>query len=473
MKKIKKIIFALINLFVISFATGCSTDSDTPEEIFVTFLNYDNTILQHGRISYGSIVNYEGDIPFKEPTDSEVYEFCGWDKDINVPCYNDTIFKAQYDSSAREYVVTFQNYDGTILGYSSVEFGGTTNYSGNTPLKESNDERVEYLFDGWNEDISDYKIYQDTTFIAKYKTVNYVYATFLYENDEQYNYVCKTQVGTAPDVEMYYPYYEENDIARYVEGFDKDLDTPIYEDTVYNAVWVTKNIYNVIFKTSDGTILYQEKVLEGEDAEYKGYTPTKPSYTSGDYKYTYEFCGWDKSLNNINGHTTFIAEFIKETEYVGYKNLVAEIKKDVKNQGVYDEGKYSYIFSIDFSGNYMYTGIIDYDPSSDELSIYYASVKNDGSGGSSVTIYIPNVYDSYYWFKYNYVSSTVNNEGAGEFYAPTFTSSSSLDFSWHSGDWSESVSNTYCALLISMALDKFASSSTYDMSKLGFNNYNY
>ena len=63
--------------------------------------------------------------------------------------------------------------------------------------------------------------------------------------------------------------------------------------------------------------------------------------------------------------------------------------------------------------------------------------------------------------------------GLEEFYAPTFTSSSSVDFSWHTGDWTEYVSSSYCALLISMALDKFASSSTYDMSKLGFNNYNY
>lgn len=473
MKKIRIFLFILISLLGVSFVTGCSANNDNPEEVFVTFLNYDNTILQHKRISYGSIVNYEGDIPYKEPTEKEVYEFSGWDKDTNVPCYNDTIFKAQYDSSIREYVVTFQNYDGTILGYSNIEYGGTAYYSGNTPLKESNNDRVEYLFNGWNEDISSYKIYNDTTLIAVYKEVNYVYATFKYENDEQYDYVCKTEVGTAPNVEMYYPYYEENDVARYVEGFDKDLDIPIYEDTVYNAIWVEKNIYDVVFKMNDGTVLYQTKVLEGDDAEYKGYTPTKPSYTSGDYEYTYEFCGWNKSLTNIQEHTTFIAEFIRESEYVGYKNLVAEIKKDVKNQGVYDDGIYTFIFSIDFSDDYMYTGMLDYDPLTDELSLFYANVKNDNSRGSWVKIYIPDDYDADYFFDYKFVSPTVNNDGSGEFYAPTFTSSSSVDFSWHTGDWTEYVSSSYCALLISMALDKFASSSTYDMSKLGFNNYNY
>ena len=473
MKMIKKVLFILMIIFAISLSIGCESENNNPEEVFITFLNYDNTVLQHNRISYGSIPNYEGDIPFKEPTASEVFEFNGWDKSINEPCYNDMIFKAEYKASVREYLVTFQNYDGTVLGYSNVKYGDTPKYNGNIPQKDSDDDRVEYQFIGWDKDIEKYKIYEDTILNAKYKDINYVFATFLFENDEQYNYVCKTEVGTAPNVDMYHPYYEEDDIARYVEGFDKDLTTPIYEDTIYNAIWVTKKIYNVIFQTNDGTILYETRVLEGEDVEYKGYTPTKPSYTSGDYKYTYEFCGWNQSLSDIQNDTVIIAEFIRESEYVGYKNLVAEIKKDVKNQGVYDEGIYSYIFSIDFSGNYMYTGIIDYDPSSDELSIYYASVKNDGSGGSSVTIYIPNVYNANYWFNYKYVSPTVNNEGAGEFYAPTFTSSSSLDFSWHNGDWSEYVSNTYCALLISMALDKFASSSTYDMSKLGFNNYNY
>lgn len=168
-----------------------------------------------------------------------------------------------------------------------------------------------------------------------------------------------------------------------------------------------------------------------------------------------------------------VTESGKDPGNEDYKNLISEIKKDVKNQGVYDEGKYNFIFSIDTSENYMYTGIIEYDPSSDELSIYYASLKNDESGGSSVTIYIPNGYNSDYLFDYKYVSPTVNNEGVGKFYAPTFTSSSSVDFSLHSGDWSEYVSSTYCALLISMALDNFANSSTYDMSVLGFNNYNY
>ena len=53
MKKIRIFLFILISLLGVSFVTGCSANNDNPEEVFVTFLNYDNTILQHKRISYG------------------------------------------------------------------------------------------------------------------------------------------------------------------------------------------------------------------------------------------------------------------------------------------------------------------------------------------------------------------------------------------------------------------------------------
>ena len=95
--------------------------------------------------------------------------------------------------------------------------------------------------------------------------------------------------------------------------------------------------------------------------------------------------------------------------------------------------------------------------------ICYASLNNDGVSGSFVNIYFSNKYNSKYRIEYKFTSPEVNNSGEGEFYAPTFTSDSSVDFSWYSGDWTEYVSSTYCALLISMGLDSFANASTYDI----------
>ena len=63
--------------------------------------------------------------------------------------------------------------------------------------------------------------------------------------------------------------------------------------------------YHVRFVNYDDSLLYEEDVLEGNDAEYKGETPVKPE----DDEFTYEFVGWDKELTNIQSKTTFKAEY--------------------------------------------------------------------------------------------------------------------------------------------------------------------
>lgn len=162
-----------------------------------------------------------------------------------------------------------------------------------------------------------------------------------------------------------------------------------------------------------------------------------------------------------------------EEEAKKYRNLIYTMKQNVMNQGQLENGIYTYIFSIDFTDSNMYTGLLEYDLSSEELSLTYFHINNAGDKGCYVTFFFGNNYNPNYYFIYEYTSPTVNNEGAGYFYAPTFTSSSAVSFSWHSGDWTEYVSSTYCALMISMGLNSLANSSTYDMALLGFNNYDY
>ena len=63
--------------------------------------------------------------------------------------------------------------------------------------------------------------------------------------------------------------------------------------------------YHVIFQNDDLTILYETDVNEGEDAVYDGKTPTKEE----DDEFTYEFTGWDKSLENVLEDFTATAQY--------------------------------------------------------------------------------------------------------------------------------------------------------------------
>ena len=63
--------------------------------------------------------------------------------------------------------------------------------------------------------------------------------------------------------------------------------------------------YHVIFQNYDLTTLYETDVNQGEDVTYQGETPTKPE----DDEFTYEFTGWDKSLENVLEDFTATAQY--------------------------------------------------------------------------------------------------------------------------------------------------------------------
>ncbi len=76
--------------------------------------------------------------------------------------------------------VTFKNYDGAILSTTTVNFGETPSYEGETPTKdEANNEGTitRYTFKGWDKTLRG--IQADTTFIAQYEESTYYVCKFL------------------------------------------------------------------------------------------------------------------------------------------------------------------------------------------------------------------------------------------------------------------------------------------------------
>jgi len=113
-------------------------------------------------------------------------------------------------------------------------------------------------------------------------------------------------------------------------GWDKEL-TNITEDTVFTAQYSEiVNEYRVTFKNYDGTILFEDTVIYGEDASYTLDVPTKPSSAQFDFS----FIGWDKGLTNITEDTVFTAQFGKtENKFLTYKLMGEEEKYISVSQG--------------------------------------------------------------------------------------------------------------------------------------------
>ncbi len=88
----------------------------------------------------------------------------------------------------QQYTVTFLNADGTELYQATVPEGGTAEYGGETPVLPST-AQYDYVFDGWDGDLSD--VTEDRTVKAKYKQtlrsypVKYYSEGFLYAEEQR------------------------------------------------------------------------------------------------------------------------------------------------------------------------------------------------------------------------------------------------------------------------------------------------
>lgn len=129
------------------------TEEDTH---IVTFKDHNGDVLNEQTVKHGSAATAPA-VTQKYMTDDKIYTFTGWDKSFaNVT--SDLEVTPVYTSATRYYKVTFKNYDGTVLGTSSVEYGqpATAPATPSRPAdKDANDNIIcTWAFTGWDKDFS-------------------------------------------------------------------------------------------------------------------------------------------------------------------------------------------------------------------------------------------------------------------------------------------------------------------------------
>ena len=147
-------------------ATYTAAYSTTTNEYTVTFQNHDGTALQTGSVPYGETPAYTGDTPVKEQTVETVYTFAGWTPEI-APVTGDATYTATFTGATRPYIITFENYDGTVLQSGPVSYGETPAYNGETPTRPDEGE-PRYFFAGWTPEITAVTV--EATYTATYST---------------------------------------------------------------------------------------------------------------------------------------------------------------------------------------------------------------------------------------------------------------------------------------------------------------
>jgi hypothetical protein len=81
-----------------------ATYDEAPREYKISFLNYDNTVLQEKMVGYGSVPSYDGETPTRESSLTTDYEWTGgWDRELK-PVDGNMIYKATFNETVHDTV---------------------------------------------------------------------------------------------------------------------------------------------------------------------------------------------------------------------------------------------------------------------------------------------------------------------------------------------------------------------------------
>jgi len=134
-----------------SSSSSSSSSSQPIAKSTVTFKNYDGLVLEAKQWEKGAIPSYSGATPSR-PSDAKYsYVFKGWSPEI-VAVSAEATYTAQFTESVNSYLVTFKNFDGSVLESKQWEYGSTPSYSGSTPSRPS-DAQYSFAFKGWSPEI--------------------------------------------------------------------------------------------------------------------------------------------------------------------------------------------------------------------------------------------------------------------------------------------------------------------------------
>lgn len=294
--------------------TGDITYTAVYEEVInqytVTWQNADGSLLKSETMDYGATPAYSGETPAKEADAQYTYTFAGWDPEISSVTGNVT-YTAVYTETLNTYTITWVDEDGiTVLSTDTVAYGKVPVYSGETPVKESDDQYT-YTFSGWTPKVV--AVTENATYTAVYEATANQYTVIwqdedgtVLETDENVPY------GTLPTYDKEKPVKEADEQYTYTfTGWDKEI-SAVTKDVTYTAVYTQAlRTYTVTWTNDDGTILEtDEKVPYGTTPTYDGETPVK----TADEHCTYTFTGWTPEISEVTGNITYIAAFEAQGE---------------------------------------------------------------------------------------------------------------------------------------------------------------
>lgn len=116
----------------------------------VEFRDWDDTLISSGEYVVGEEIKVPS-APQRPADQIYTYNFIGWDKEI-TPCAGNTVYTAVYERVYIEYIVTFENWDGSIISTGSYHYGDAV--AEPAAPSRAEDEQYTYRFTRWSQPVS-------------------------------------------------------------------------------------------------------------------------------------------------------------------------------------------------------------------------------------------------------------------------------------------------------------------------------
>ena len=250
--------------------------------------------------------------PTKTATAAETFEFSNWSgyaPGAELPVVTGSAeYTAVYTGTPRPYTITFQNFDGTVLQQSDVNYGTTPTYDGATPYR-AKDAFYSYTFSEWSPAIT--SVTGEATYTAQYTSTTRGFTIQFVDYDGTVLEVKDVPRGQTPE-------YTGSSISR-AATVDKTYTfnswspalVEVTEDAIYTATYnETPREYTITWIDGNGATLKTDQVAYGETPEYSGATPQKAS--TDDHSYVFNNT-WLPAIVAVTGEATYTAQF-NETE---------------------------------------------------------------------------------------------------------------------------------------------------------------
>ena len=313
-------------------ATYTATYTQTYIDYTVTFKNWDGSVIATDTYHYGDVVQ-EPNIPTKDSDLYGTYVFSGWDKAV-TNCAGNATYTATYKVEYTDYLVSFQNWDGTLVSSKTYHYGDTVVVP-NDPVRTS-DNTYTYTFIGWDKDVVNCA--GNTTYIAQYDATLRDYTiTFRDWNGNLISsnaYHWGDQVIAPAD-----PIRESDNTYTYsFSGWDRAV-ANCAGNATYTATFKAAYIdYTVVFKNWDDTVI-SSKTYHWGDVVEQPQTPVREQ----DRYYTYSFYGWDTEVVSCAGNAAYKATYAA-------KLIPAKITSQPKTQKIKSGATAKFIVEADGIG---------------------------------------------------------------------------------------------------------------------------